>query len=117
MSHFAERYGPQLALLKTLGASRRQLWAWLLGLLGLLMVVALLLGAGGLPARLAFIPLLGDLLPAEFAATLLAAVFRGLGDERLHHLLLCLVPFGRLLHHARAAGCCVRSWALSFPPG
>ena len=98
MSHFAERYGPQLALLKTLGASRRQLWAWLLGLLGLLMVVALLLGGlVGYLLHLAFIPLLGDLLPAELPPPSWQPFFVGLGMSGFITLLLCLVPFGRLL--------------------
>ena len=98
MGHFTERYGAQLALLKTLGASRRQLWAWLLGLLGILMVGALLLGgAAGYLLHLAFIPLLGDLLPDDLPAPSWLPFLLGLGMSGFITLLLCLVPFGRLL--------------------
>lgn len=98
MSHFSERYGPQLALLKTLGASRRQLWLWLLGLLAILMVVALLLGGGaGYLLHLAFIPLLGDLLPSDLPAPSWYPFFIGLSMSGLITVLLCFIPFARLL--------------------
>ena len=98
LQHFTARQADQLALLKTLGASRRQLWCWMLALLALLSGVALLAGTalGYLLHRL-FIALLGSLLPTDLPAPSLLPFLYALGVTLFLSVLLALVPFARLL--------------------
>lgn len=98
LSHFSGRLHSQVALLKTLGASRQQLWIWLTSLLGLLMLASFVLGSGlGYGLHLMFLRLLGRLLPAELPPPsawpfVLAGVLALLAT-----LLLAWLPFRQLL--------------------
>ena len=66
MNHFAGRQQDMVALLKTLGAGRRQLWGLMGGLLLGLMALSFLLGGLlGYGLHLGFVALLGSLLPPD----------------------------------------------------
>ncbi|MBP9568861.1 MAG: FtsX-like permease family protein [Aeromonadaceae bacterium] len=98
MSHFTRRQADHLALLKTLGASRHQLWFWMLGLLGLLTGVAFVLGGVlGYLLHLGFLQLLGSLLPPEMPPPSWQPFVLGAVVSLLITLLLSFVPFWRLL--------------------
>jgi putative ABC transport system permease protein len=98
MSHFTRRQADNMALLKTLGASRRQLWVWMLALLGLLTGVAFVLGGIlGYLLHLGFLHLLGSLLPPEMPAPSWQPFALGVLVSLFITLLLSFVPFWRLL--------------------
>ncbi len=98
MNHFTRRQADNMALLKTLGASRRQLWVWMLSLLGLLTGVAFVLGGGlGYLLHLGFLQLLGSLLPPEMPPPSWVPFALGLLVSLFITLLLSFVPFWRLL--------------------
>ena len=98
MNHFTRRQADHLALLKTLGASRRQLWVWMVGLLGLLTGVAFVLGGLlGYLLHLGFLQLLGSLLPSQMPPPSGQPFVLGAVVSLFITLLLSVVPFWRLL--------------------
>ena len=98
MNHFTRRQADHLALLKTLGASRRQLWVWMVSLLGLLTGVAFVLGGLlGYLLHLGFLQLLGSLLPPQMPPPSWQPFILGAVVSLFITLLLSVVPFWRLL--------------------
>lgn len=98
LQHFTSRQADQIALLKTLGASRRQLWCWMLTLLALLCGVAVLVGgAAGYLLHLLFVSSLGPLLPPDLPPPSWQPLLFAIGVTLFLTLLLALVPFSRLL--------------------
>ncbi|MFQ2134936.1 ABC transporter permease [Aeromonas hydrophila] len=96
--HFAERQTNMVALLKTLGASRRSLWQ-LMGilLLSLTLVGALLGLVAGSAMQWLTLHLLGNLLPADLPPPSWRPFALGLAVAFFITLLLAFVPFLRLL--------------------
>lgn len=96
--HFAERQTNMVALLKTLGASRRTLWRLMGTLLFSLTLAGGLIGlvAGSLMQWLT-LHLLGDLLPADLPPPSWRPFALGLAMAFFITLLLAFVPFLRLL--------------------
>ena len=98
LTHFARDLDRQVALLKTLGARRVQLWAWLGMLLGALSALGLAGGAlGGYLLHLGFIHLLGEVLPADLPPPSWQPLGAGLLMLLMLILVLAIVPFARLL--------------------
>ncbi|WP_440892365.1 FtsX-like permease family protein [Aeromonas dhakensis] len=96
--HFAERQTNMVALLKTLGASRRTLWQLMGTLLLSLTLAGALLGlvAGSFMQWLT-LHLLGNLLPADLPPPSWRPFALGLAVAFFITLLLAFVPFLRLL--------------------
>ncbi|PJG59203.1 ABC transporter permease, partial [Aeromonas cavernicola] len=96
--HFAERQTNMVALLKTLGASRRALWQLMGGLLLSLTLVGALLGLlAGSAMQWLTLQLLGDLLPADLPAPSWRPFALGAAVALFITLLLAFIPFLRLL--------------------
>lgn len=96
--HFAERQTNMVALLKTLGASRRSLWQLMGTLLLSLMLVGTLLGlVAGSAMQWLTLHLLGNLLPADLPPPSWRPFALGLAVAFFITLLLAFVPFLRLL--------------------
>ncbi|MFM4808109.1 ABC transporter permease [Aeromonas hydrophila] len=96
--HFAERQTNMVALLKTLGASRRSLWQLMGTLLLSLTLVGALLGlVAGSAMQLLTLHLLGNLLPADLPPPSWRPFALGLAVAFFITLLLAFVPFLRLL--------------------
>lgn len=96
--HFAERQTNMVALLKTLGASRRTLWQ----LMGILLLSLTLAGAllglvAGSAMQWLTLHLLGNLLPADLPPPSWRPFALGLAVAFFITLLLAFVPFLRLL--------------------
>ncbi|HIC8863137.1 TPA: ABC transporter permease [Aeromonas hydrophila] len=96
--HFAERQTNMVALLKTLGASRRSLWQLMGTLLLSLTLVGALLGlVAGSAMQWLTLHLLGNLLPADLPPPSWRPFALGLAVAFFITLLLAFVPFLRLL--------------------
>lgn len=96
--HFAERQTNMVALLKTLGASRRTLWQLMGTLLLALTLVGALLGlVAGSAMQWLTLHLLGNLLPADLPPPSWRPFALGLAVAFFITLLLAFVPFLRLL--------------------
>ncbi|WP_421272815.1 ABC transporter permease [Aeromonas taiwanensis] len=96
--HFAERQTSMVALLKTLGASRRTLWQLMGTLLFSLTLAGALIGlAAGSAMQWLTLYLLGDLLPADLPPPSWRPFALGLAVAFFITLLLAFVPFLRLL--------------------
>ncbi|MGL5840910.1 MAG: ABC transporter permease [Aeromonas hydrophila] len=96
--HFAERQTNMVALLKTLGASRRTLWQLMGTLLLSLTLVGALLGlVAGSAMQWLTLHLLGNLLPADLPPPSWRPFALGLAVAFFITLLLAFVPFLRLL--------------------
>ena len=96
--HFAERQTSMVALLKTLGASRRSLWQLMGTLLLSLTLVGALLGlVAGSAMQWLTLHLLGNLLPADLPPPSWRPFALGLAVAFFITLLLAFVPFLRLL--------------------
>ncbi|MFB0596267.1 ABC transporter permease [Aeromonas hydrophila] len=96
--HFAERQTNTVALLKTLGASRRSLWQLMGTLLLSLTLVGALLGlVAGSAMQWLTLHLLGNLLPADLPPPSWRPFALGLAVAFFITLLLAFVPFLRLL--------------------
>ncbi|MFK8494795.1 ABC transporter permease [Aeromonas hydrophila] len=96
--HFAERQTNMVALLKTLGASRRSLWQLMGTLLLSLTLVGALLGlVAGSAMQWLTLHLLGNLLPADLPPPSWRPFALGLAVVFFITLLLAFVPFLRLL--------------------
>ncbi|AUZ73862.1 MULTISPECIES: ABC transporter permease [Aeromonas] len=96
--HFAERQTNMVALLKTLGASRRSLWQLMGTLLLSLTLVGALLGlVAGSAMQWLTLHLLGNLLPADLPSPSWRPFALGLAVAFFITLLLAFVPFLRLL--------------------
>ncbi|HHQ4580724.1 TPA: ABC transporter permease [Aeromonas hydrophila] len=96
--HFAERQTNMVALLKTLGASRRSLWQLMGTLLLSLTLVGALLGlVAGSAMQWLTLHLLGNLLPADLPPPSWRPFALGLAVAFFITLLLSFVPFLRLL--------------------
>ena len=96
--HFAERQTNMVALLKTLGASRRTLWQLMGSLLLSLTLVGALLGlVAGSAMQWLTLHLLGNLLPADLPPPSWRPFALGLAVAFFITLLLAFVPFLRLL--------------------
>ncbi|WP_339331442.1 ABC transporter permease [Aeromonas hydrophila] len=96
--HFAERQTNMVALLKTLGASRRSLWQLMGTLLLSLTLVGALLGlVAGSAMQWLTLHLLGNLLPADLPPPSWRPFVLGLAVAFFITLLLAFVPFLRLL--------------------
>ncbi|MCV3276370.1 ABC transporter permease [Aeromonas hydrophila] len=96
--HFAERQTNMVALLKTLGASRRSLWQLMGTLLLSLTLVGALLGlVAGSAIQWLTLHLLGNLLPADLPPPSWRPFALGLAVAFFITLLLAFVPFLRLL--------------------
>ncbi|MFM5814625.1 ABC transporter permease [Aeromonas dhakensis] len=96
--HFAERQTNMVALLKTLGASRRTLWQLMGTLLLSLTLAGALLGlVAGSAMQWLTLHLLGNLLPADLPPPSWRPFALGLAVAFFITLLLAFVPFLRLL--------------------
>ncbi|WP_214454770.1 ABC transporter permease [Aeromonas dhakensis] len=96
--HFAERQTNMVALLKTLGASRRTLWQLMSTLLLSLTLAGALLGlVAGSAMQWLTLHLLGNLLPADLPPPSWRPFALGLAVAFFITLLLAFVPFLRLL--------------------
>lgn len=96
--HFAERQSNMVALLKTLGASRRTLWQLMGTLLLSLTLAGALLGlVAGSAMQWLTLHLLGNLLPADLPPPSWRPFALGLAVAFFITLLLAFVPFLRLL--------------------
>ncbi|GJB97153.1 ABC transporter permease [Aeromonas caviae] len=96
--HFAERQTNMVALLKTLGASRRTLWQLMGTLLFSLTLVGALMGlVAGSAMQWLTLNLLGDLLPADLPPPSWRPFALGLAVAFFITLMLAFVPFLRLL--------------------
>ncbi len=96
--HFAERQTNMVALLKTLGASRRTLWQLMGTLLLSLTLAGALLGlVAGSAMQWLTLHLLGNLLPADLPTPSWRPFALGLAVAFFITLLLAFVPFLRLL--------------------
>lgn len=96
--HFAERQTNMVALLKTLGASRRTLWQLMGTLLFSLTLVGALIGlVAGSAMQWLTLHLLGNLLPADLPLPSWRPFALGLAVAFFITLLLAFVPFLRLL--------------------
>ena len=96
--HFAERQTNMVALLKTLGASRRTLWQLMGMLLASLTLIGALIGlVAGSAMQWLTLQLLGDLLPADLPPPSWRPFALGLAVAFFITLLLAFVPFLRLL--------------------
>lgn len=96
--HFAERQTNMVALLKTLGASRRTLWQLMSTLLLSLTLAGALLGlVAGSAMQWLTLHLLGNLLPADLPPPSWRPFVLGLAVAFFITLLLAFVPFLRLL--------------------
>ncbi|WP_447827296.1 ABC transporter permease [Aeromonas hydrophila] len=96
--HFAERQTNMVALLKTLGASRRSLWQLMGTLLLSLTLVGALLGlVAGSAMQWLTLHLLGNLLPVDLPPPSWRPFALGLAVAFFITLLLAFVPFLRLL--------------------
>ncbi|MBL0532959.1 FtsX-like permease family protein [Aeromonas dhakensis] len=96
--HFAERQTNMVALLKTLGASRRTLWQLMGTLLLSLTLAGALLGlVAGSAMQCLTLHLLGNLLPADLPPPSWRPFALGLAVAFFITLLLAFVPFLRLL--------------------
>ncbi|MGU5817443.1 ABC transporter permease [Aeromonas hydrophila] len=96
--HFAERQTNMVALLKTLGASRRSLWQLMGTLLLSLTLVGALLGlVAGSAMQWLTLHLLDNLLPADLPPPSWRPFALGLAVAFFITLLLAFVPFLRLL--------------------
>lgn len=96
--HFAERQTNVVALLKTLGASRRTLWQLMGTLLLSLTLAGALLGlVAGSAMQWLTLHLLGNLLPADLPPPSWRPFALGLAVAFFITLLLAFVPFLRLL--------------------
>lgn len=98
LSHFARDLNGQVALLKTLGARRQQLWAWLWMLLGALSAIGVAGGAlCGYLLHLGFVHLLGTILPPDLPPPSWQPLVAGSLMLLLLILVLAIVPFMRVL--------------------
>lgn len=96
--HFAERQTNMVALLKTLGASRRSLWQLMGTLLLSLTLIGALLGlVAGTAMQWITLQLLGDLLPPDLPLPSWRPFALGVAVALFITLLLAFVPFLRLL--------------------
>lgn len=96
--HFAERQTNMVALLKTLGASRRTLWQLMGTLLASLILIGALIGlVAGSAMQWLTLQLLGDLLPADLPPPSWRPFALGLAVAFFITLLLAFIPFLRLL--------------------
>ncbi|WP_378081292.1 ABC transporter permease [Aeromonas bestiarum] len=96
--HFAERQTNMVALLKTLGASRRTLWQLMGTLLFSLTLAGALIGlVAGSAMQWLTLHLLGNLLPADLPPPSWRPFALGLAVAFFITLLLAFVPFLRLL--------------------
>ncbi len=96
--HFAERQTNMVALLKTLGASRRSLWQLMGTLLLSLTLIGALLGlVAGTVMQWITLQLLGDLLPPDLPPPSWRPFALGVAVALFITLLLAFVPFLRLL--------------------
>ena len=96
--HFAERQTNMVALLKTLGASRRTLWQLMGTLLASLTLIGALIGlVAGSAMQWLTLQLLGDLLPADLPPPSWRPFALGLAVAFFITLLLAFIPFLRLL--------------------
>lgn len=96
--HFAERQTNMVALLKTLGASRRTLWQLMGTLLFSLTLAGALIGlVAGSAMQWLTLYLLGNLLPADLPPPSWRPFALGLAVAFFITLLLAFVPFLRLL--------------------
>lgn len=96
--HFAERQTNMVALLKTLGASRRTLWQLMGTLLFSLTLAGALIGlVAGSAMQWLTLYLLGDLLPGDLPPPSWRPFALGLAVAFFITLLLAFVPFLRLL--------------------
>ena len=98
LGYFSRREQDRMALLKTLGASRRQLFAWLARLLLSLLVMGSLLGAlAGYGLHKLILLSLGELLEVPLPAPSLMPFAVAIGLALLTTLMLSIVPMLRLL--------------------
>jgi putative ABC transport system permease protein len=96
--HFAERQTNMVALLKTLGASRRTLWQLMGTLLFSLTLIGALIGlVAGSGMQWLTLQLLGDLLPADLPPPSWRPFALGVAVAFFITLLLAFIPFLRLL--------------------
>ncbi|WP_310598416.1 ABC transporter permease [Aeromonas aquatica] len=96
--HFAERQTNMVALLKTLGASRRTLWQLMGTLLASLTLIGALIGlVAGSAMQWLTLQLLGDLLPSDLPPPSWRPFVLGISVAFFITLLLAFVPFLRLL--------------------
>ncbi|WP_421190522.1 ABC transporter permease [Aeromonas sanarellii] len=96
--HFAERQTNMVALLKTLGASRRTLWQLMGTLLFSLTLAGAIMGlVAGSAMQWLTLQLLGDLLPADLPPPSWRPFALGIAVAFFITLLLAFVPFLRLL--------------------
>ncbi|MFD1009417.1 MULTISPECIES: ABC transporter permease [Oceanisphaera] len=98
LGYFSRREQDRMALLKTLGASRRQLFAWLARLLLSLLVIGSLLGAVvGVGLHKLILLSLGDALNIPLPPPSLMPFLVAIGMALLTTLMLSIVPMARLL--------------------
>ncbi|MBO1518988.1 ABC transporter permease [Oceanisphaera pacifica] len=98
LGYFSYKEQDRMALLKTLGASRRQLFSWLARLLVSLLCVGFLLGAVvGYGVHKLILLSLGDALAIPLAAPSVTPFAIAIGMALLTTLMLSLVPMARLL--------------------
>ncbi|MGL4269935.1 MAG: ABC transporter permease, partial [Plesiomonas sp.] len=98
VQHFAERQTHTVALLKTLGASRRSLWQLMGSLLFSLTLIGALLGVlTGTLMQWVVLQLLGELVPPDLPAPSWRPFALGVAVAFFITFLLALVPFLRLL--------------------
>lgn len=98
LGYFSRREQDRMALLKTLGASRRQLFSWLARLLLSLLVMGTLLGAlVGYGLHKLILLSLGELLSVPLPPPSLMPFVVAIGLALLTTLMLSIVPMVRLL--------------------
>lgn len=98
LGYFSRREQDRMALLKTLGASRQQLFAWLARLLLSLLVMGSLLGAlAGFGLHKLILLSLGELLDVPLPPPSLMPFAVAIGLALLTTLMLSVVPMVRLL--------------------